>query len=116
MTSAPVSRVGWAKVVQEQRKRITVGRITSQNFSHLEEIDAPLAMLGSHAERYFVDDANTAEILPVEQQERNAKKAALKEELTREAQGKMSNKKKKRLEKYIVRHFAIHLLRTYKHD
>ncbi|KAH7555022.1 P-loop containing nucleoside triphosphate hydrolase protein [Bipolaris maydis] len=48
-----------------------------------------------------VDDANTAEILPVEQQERNAKKAALKEELTREAQGKMSNKKKKRLEKYI---------------
>lgn len=63
-----------------------------------------------------VDDANTAEILPVEQQERNAKKAALKEELTREAQGKMSNKKKKRLEKYIVCHFALHLLRTYKHD
>lgn len=48
------------------------------------------------------DDANAAEILPVEQRERNAKKAALKEELTREAQGKMSAKKKKRLDKYIV--------------
>ncbi|EOA88555.1 putative ATP-dependent RNA helicase DHR1 [Exserohilum turcicum] len=47
------------------------------------------------------DDANAAEILPVEQRERNAKKAALKEELTREAQGKMSAKKKKRLDKYI---------------
>ncbi|WP_438270436.1 type I restriction-modification system endonuclease [Rubellimicrobium arenae] len=58
--SAPVSRVGWAKVVQEQRKQIAAGQAASQNFSHLEEIDAPLAMLGSHAERYFVDDANTA--------------------------------------------------------
>lgn len=49
------------------------------------------------------DDANAAEILPVEQQERNAKKAALKEELTKESQSKMSGKKKKRLDKYIVR-------------
>jgi type I restriction enzyme R subunit len=32
----------------------------SQNFDHLQEIDRPLAILGSHAERYFVDDANTA--------------------------------------------------------
>ncbi|KNG50425.1 deah-box rna helicase [Stemphylium lycopersici] len=47
------------------------------------------------------DDANAAEILPVEQQERNAKKAALKEELTKESQSKMSGKKKKRLDKYI---------------
>lgn len=32
----------------------------SQNFHHLEEIDPALAVLGTHAERYFVDDANTA--------------------------------------------------------
>ncbi|WP_157764538.1 DUF4145 domain-containing protein [Rhodobacter sp. CZR27] len=32
----------------------------SQNFDHLLEIDRPLAVLASHAERYFVDDANTA--------------------------------------------------------
>ena len=34
--------------------------MTSQNFDHLKEIDRPLAILASHAERYFVDDANTA--------------------------------------------------------
>jgi hypothetical protein len=50
-----------------------------------------------------IDDANTAEILPLEQQERNQKKAALKDELVRESQGKVTGKKKKRLEKYIVR-------------
>jgi hypothetical protein len=48
-------------------------------------------------------DANIEEILPVEQQERNAKKATLKEELVRESQGKVTGKKKKRLDKYIVR-------------
>lgn len=32
----------------------------SQNFSHLEEIDPPLAKLATFAECYFVDDANTA--------------------------------------------------------
>lgn len=32
----------------------------SRNFSHLAEFDPPLAMLAAHAERYFVDDANTA--------------------------------------------------------
>ena len=32
----------------------------SQNFDHLLEIDRTLAVLASHAERYFVDDANTA--------------------------------------------------------
>ncbi|KAF7448074.1 Pre-mRNA-splicing factor ATP-dependent RNA helicase PRP16 [Pyrenophora tritici-repentis] len=46
-------------------------------------------------------DANAAEILPQEEQERAQKKAALKDELTRESQGKMSGKKKKRLDKYI---------------
>ncbi|CAA9963909.1 Pre-mRNA-splicing factor ATP-dependent RNA helicase PRP16 [Pyrenophora teres f. maculata] len=46
-------------------------------------------------------DANAAEILPQEEQERAQKKAALKDELTRESQGKMSSKKKKRLDKYI---------------
>ncbi|MEO9574943.1 MAG: hypothetical protein ABJ360_00560 [Roseobacter sp.] len=30
------------------------------NFSHLSEYDAGLAALGAFAERYFVDDANTA--------------------------------------------------------
>ena len=34
--------------------------MSSQNFDHLSEIDRPLAVLASHAERYFVDDANTA--------------------------------------------------------
>ncbi|PSN70752.1 pre-mRNA-splicing factor ATP-dependent RNA helicase PRP16 [Corynespora cassiicola Philippines] len=47
------------------------------------------------------DDANAAEILPEEQKLRNARKAEMKEELAREAQGKMSSKKKKRLDKYI---------------
>jgi hypothetical protein len=48
-------------------------------------------------------DANTEEILPLEQQEHNQKKAALKEDLVRESQGKVTGKKKKRLDKYIVR-------------
>ena len=56
------------------------------------------------------DDANAAEILPTEQREHNAKKAAMKEELTREAQGKMSSKKKKRLDKYIVCYYTSTLL------
>jgi type I restriction enzyme R subunit len=34
--------------------------LKSHNFDHLIEIDRPLAVLASHAERYFVDDANTA--------------------------------------------------------
>ena len=47
-------------------------------------------------------DANTAEILPQEERERADKKSALKADLLREAQGKISGKKKKRLDKYIV--------------
>lgn len=47
-------------------------------------------------------DANVAEVLPAEKRERNEKKRALKEELVRESEGKMSRKKKKRLDKYIV--------------
>lgn len=50
----------------------------------------------------FQPDVNTSEILPIEQREHNEKKAALKEELVREAQGKITGKKKKRLDKYIV--------------
>jgi len=50
----------------------------------------------------FQPDLNTEEILPAEQREHNEKKAALKEELVRESQGKVSGKKKKRLDKYIV--------------
>lgn len=34
--------------------------MTSQNFDHLKDIDRPLAILATHAEKYFVDDANTA--------------------------------------------------------
>ena len=69
-------------------------------------------------------DTNATEILPQDEQERAQKKAALKNELTRESQGKMSGKKKKRLDKYIVcgytakktrdvflRHFALELHR-----
>jgi hypothetical protein len=49
-------------------------------------------------------DANAAEILPVEKREREDKKRVLKEQLIAEQQGegKMSGKKKKRLDKYIV--------------
>jgi hypothetical protein len=49
------------------------------------------------------DDANTAEILPEAERERAEQKRALKDELLRETQGKISGKKKKRLDKYIVR-------------
>ena len=49
------------------------------------------------------DDANTSEILPQEERARADKKEALKSQLMSEAQGKMSGKKKKRLDKYIVR-------------
>lgn len=47
-------------------------------------------------------DANAAEILPQEERDRAEKKNALKEDLLREATGKISGKKKKRLDKYIV--------------
>ncbi|KAH7392957.1 DEAH-box RNA helicase-like protein [Pyrenochaeta sp. MPI-SDFR-AT-0127] len=46
-------------------------------------------------------DANTAEILPQEERDRAEKKNALKEHLLQEATGKISGKKKKRLDKYI---------------
>jgi ATP-dependent RNA helicase DHX37/DHR1 len=48
-------------------------------------------------------DANATEILPVEKQEREARKEAMRNELVAEGMGKMSGKKKKRLDKYIVR-------------
>jgi len=46
-------------------------------------------------------DANAEQILPVEQREREEKKKALKDELVRESQGKITGKKKKRLDKYV---------------
>lgn len=46
-------------------------------------------------------DANATEILPEEQRARNERKAALKNELVAESKGKMSGKKKKRLDKYV---------------
>ncbi|KAF2443604.1 P-loop containing nucleoside triphosphate hydrolase protein [Karstenula rhodostoma CBS 690.94] len=46
-------------------------------------------------------DANATEIIPEEQRLRNEKKAALKNELVAEIKGKMSGKKKKRLDKYV---------------
>jgi ATP-dependent RNA helicase DHX37/DHR1 len=49
------------------------------------------------------NDANATEILPAEKREREERKSKMREELAREAQGKMSGKKKKRLDKYIVR-------------
>jgi len=48
-------------------------------------------------------DANATEILPAEKKEMEQRKRAIKEELVRESAGKMSAKKKKRLDKYIVR-------------
>ena len=46
-------------------------------------------------------EANPEQILPAEQRERDERRRAMKDDLVREAQGKMSGKKKKRLEKYI---------------
>jgi ATP-dependent RNA helicase DHX37/DHR1 len=46
-------------------------------------------------------EANAEQILPVEQRERDEKRRAMKDELVRESQSKMSGKKKKRLDKYI---------------
>ena len=48
-------------------------RSESPNFLHLSELDPPLAVLASHAERYFVDDANTALIKTRQFAERLAK-------------------------------------------
>ncbi|KAF1935861.1 P-loop containing nucleoside triphosphate hydrolase protein [Clathrospora elynae] len=56
---------------------------------------------GSGSNNHGAVDANSAEILPAEEQVRALKKAALKAELVRESQGKISGKKKKRLDKYI---------------
>ena len=53
--------------------------------------------------KHVPTDTNTAEILPWEQRDRADKKSALKQELLGQSQGKISGKKKKRLDKYIVR-------------
>lgn len=47
-------------------------------------------------------DTNVAEIMPISKAEKEARRQKLREEL-RVQQPKMSSKKKKRLEKYIVR-------------
>ena len=47
-------------------------------------------------------DTNVTEIIPVSKAEKEAKRQQLREQL-REQQPKMSSKKKKRLDKYIVR-------------
>ena len=49
---------------------------TSKNFDHLHKIDSPLATLGAHAEKYFVDDANTALIKTRQFAERMARVVA----------------------------------------
>jgi ATP-dependent RNA helicase DHX37/DHR1 len=48
-------------------------------------------------------NANATEIVPAEKRERDERKKEMKAELAQEAQGKMSGKKRKRLDKYIVR-------------
>lgn len=48
-----------------------------------------------------VDDPNATEILPTEQRARAEQKDKLRDELVRDARGKMSSKKKKRLDKYV---------------
>ncbi len=59
----------------------------SPNFGHLNEIDRPLAVLGSHAERYFVDDANTALIKTRQFAERMARVIAERSGVSLEGQG-----------------------------
>ncbi|KAF2121225.1 P-loop containing nucleoside triphosphate hydrolase protein [Lophiotrema nucula] len=46
-------------------------------------------------------DANATEILPAEQRAQNERKKVLKDEMIRDSEGRMSSKKKKRLDKYI---------------
>jgi ATP-dependent RNA helicase DHX37/DHR1 len=48
-----------------------------------------------------IEDANAEQILPADQREREEKKKALKEELVRASEGKITGKKKKRLDKYV---------------
>jgi ATP-dependent RNA helicase DHX37/DHR1 len=71
------------KFVPRQRKHKVIAR---QKSSHPQD-DAT--------------DANADQILPAAQREREEKKKALKAELVRESQGKISGKKKKRLDKYV---------------
>ena len=52
--------IGTGGRITPEYARGTSVDIDSQNFSHLMEIDCPLSVLATHAERYFVDDANTA--------------------------------------------------------
>ena len=77
------------KFVPRQRKHKVIAR-QKQHGGPNDAGDAAIA------------DANAAEILPAEQRARNERRAAMKGELVRESQGKMSGKKKKRLDKYIV--------------
>ncbi|KAH7411713.1 P-loop containing nucleoside triphosphate hydrolase protein [Phaeosphaeria sp. MPI-PUGE-AT-0046c] len=69
------------KFVPRQRKHKTIAR---------QKLSAPQT-----------EDANAEQILPAEQREREEKKKALKEELVRESIGKITGKKKKRLDKYV---------------
>jgi ATP-dependent RNA helicase DHX37/DHR1 len=71
------------KFVPRQRKHKVIAR---QKSTHPQEDAA---------------DANAEQILPAAQREREDKKKALKEELVRESQGKITGKKKKRLDKYV---------------
>jgi ATP-dependent RNA helicase DHX37/DHR1 len=48
-----------------------------------------------------IEDANAEQILPADQREREEKKKTLKEELVRASEGKITGKKKKRLDKYV---------------
>ncbi|KAF1917904.1 P-loop containing nucleoside triphosphate hydrolase protein [Ampelomyces quisqualis] len=48
-----------------------------------------------------LEDANAQQILPADQREREERKKALRDELVRASQGKISGKKKKRLDKYV---------------
>ncbi|KAF2003049.1 P-loop containing nucleoside triphosphate hydrolase protein [Amniculicola lignicola CBS 123094] len=73
------------KFVPRQRKHKTIAR-QKQNAGYQEPPTT---------------DANAAEILPAEQKERENRKLAMREELSRENRGKISGKKKKRLDKYI---------------
>lgn len=71
------------KFVPRQRKHKVIAR---QKSSQPQQNDA---------------EANAEQILPADQREREDKKKALKEELVREVKGKISGKKKKRLDKYV---------------
>ncbi|CAI6333731.1 unnamed protein product [Periconia digitata] len=81
------------KFVPRQRKHKVLAR---QKLNTDNGLDVNNGAAGAEAQ-----DANALEILPAQQREREERKQKIKDELVEQQRGKMSGKKKKRLDKYI---------------